>query len=235
MKISIGLVCYLLFLMAGFAVSAGADTRYVSDQLTVTLRKGEGTEYKIIKTLRTGTPVEVLEENEHYLKVRTQSGEEGYVLKQYLSTETPKALVVAQLQKERDRLRSKLSEVEKRQAEVKTELENGRKNHAAEVNQLKRKLTELQDRLLLTEKQLQATTDKYNDLVEKAENVVELASEHDKLQSQNTQFVAEVQALRKENEQMLHSGMIRWFVAGGGVLFVGWLSGKFSRKKRSSF
>jgi SH3 domain protein len=235
MKIPIGLVCYLLFLIAVFAVSAGADTCYVSDHLTVTLRKGEGTEYKIIKNLRTGTPVDVLEENEHYLKVRTQSGEEGYVLKQYLSTETPKALVVAQLQKERDHLRSKMSELEKRQAEVKTELENARKNHAAGVNQLKKKLTEMQDALLLTERQLQAITGKYNDLLEKAENVVELASERDKLQFQNTQFMAEVQALRKENEQMLQSGMIRWFLTGGGVFFFGWLSGKFSRKKRSAF
>ena len=40
-----------------------ADTQYVSDKLIITMRDGKSTDFKIIKTLKTGTPVDVLEED----------------------------------------------------------------------------------------------------------------------------------------------------------------------------
>ena len=39
---------------------AQADTSYVVDQLVITLRQGKSTEHKILKSLKTGTPVEIL-------------------------------------------------------------------------------------------------------------------------------------------------------------------------------
>ena len=65
---------------------AAADTRYVGDELVITLRQGKGTDYKIIRTLKSGTPFEVLEEGKSYLKVRTEDGVEGYVLRQYVTS-----------------------------------------------------------------------------------------------------------------------------------------------------
>ncbi len=65
------LIIFLLMLLS-FTISVGfvyAETLYVSDQLIITLREGKGNEYKIIESLKTGTPLEVIEESGNYLKV----------------------------------------------------------------------------------------------------------------------------------------------------------------------
>ena len=74
-----------------------ADTRYVGDQLIITLRQGRSIKHKILKTLETGTPVEVLEEDSSYYKVRTSDGIEGYVLRQYISSNPPKSQLIDEL------------------------------------------------------------------------------------------------------------------------------------------
>ena len=55
------LPCVLLLLTFCLpALPAFADTRYVVDELIITMRLGKGTGYKILKSLKTGTAVEVL-------------------------------------------------------------------------------------------------------------------------------------------------------------------------------
>ena len=62
-----------------------AETNYISDQLEVTLRSGKSTGHSIIRMLRSGTPVEVLEQDKDsgYSLVRAL-GKEGWVLTRYL-------------------------------------------------------------------------------------------------------------------------------------------------------
>jgi SH3 domain protein len=93
--------CCILALFFVAVGSVQAETRYVSDQMFVTLRRGPGTEYKILKNLKTGTPLEVLEDGETWLKVCYQDDTEGYVLQQYLTRELPKTMVIARLEKEK--------------------------------------------------------------------------------------------------------------------------------------
>ena len=92
-KIKFMLLFALLIALSISVGSTHADTRYVSDMLILTLREGQGSQYKAIRTLRTGTPIEVLEESARYFRVRTQEGEEGWVEKQYISPEEPKAVI----------------------------------------------------------------------------------------------------------------------------------------------
>ena len=97
----------LLLVLTGNAL---AETRYVSDTLEITMRSGKGTSYGITRMLRSGTPVEVLEDDKDtgYTQVRTTGGKEGYVLTRFLMKG----------QAARDRL----AEAEKKLAEL--ELEN---------------------------------------------------------------------------------------------------------------
>ena len=69
---------------------AAAETLYVSDQLIITLRRGKSSSHKILTTLKTGAPLEVLEkaEGDEYVKVRTSDGIEGYVLLEFIVTKT---------------------------------------------------------------------------------------------------------------------------------------------------
>ncbi len=74
-----------------FAVAvAHGQTRYVSDDLVITLRSGPSTQNAIIDNLNSGDAVDILEEEDDsgYSRVRVRaSGAEGWVLSRYLSTE----------------------------------------------------------------------------------------------------------------------------------------------------
>jgi SH3 domain protein len=215
----------LILLLGLFVLPAGramAATQYVSDQLTITLRRGEGEQYKILKMLKTGTPVEILQEGTTgYFFVRTEDGTEGYVQKQFLTTETPKPIVIARLEKEQLRLREQVKQLETRQAELTTELENARKDRSMGDAAF----TDVQ-------KELERVRAEYAALQTKAADVVELAAERDRLEARSTQLAVEVDQLRKANENLLFTGAIKWFLAGGGVFLVGLILGKTSRKKK---
>jgi len=209
----------LFILPAGRAI---AETQYVSDQLIITLRRGEGDQYKILKTLKTGTPVEVLQEGaKDHDFVRTLDGTEGWVLKQYLTDETPKLTIIARLEKEGEQLREQVSQLKNQQEDLTAKLENSRKDLAggnAAFADIQMELNKVQA--------------KYDDLHAKAANVVELAEERDRLTVHNDQLAVEVAQLRQENENMLFTGAVKWFLAGAAVLLVGIILGKTSRKKK---
>ncbi|MGD8711810.1 MAG: hypothetical protein PVG50_03130, partial [Thiohalophilus sp.] len=62
----------LALLATAAPIANAAQYQYVSDQLIITLRNGKGNTYQILKTLPTGTRLEVLETtDEGYTRVRT--------------------------------------------------------------------------------------------------------------------------------------------------------------------
>lgn len=218
----------IVFLLAGLFIPAivAAETAYVSDQLVVTLRRGNSTEYKILKTLRTGTSMEVLErtEGDNYVKVRLENGEEGYVLGQYLTAETPKTIIISRLENQLGKIREQLAQAKAKLAES-----------SQEEGALTGSISELNQALANTKEELRAVTEKYNTLRKDSAEVVAITNERDLLKETNEKLAAEVQSLTAENSDLLRTGAIRWFLAGGGVLFLGWLIGKASRKKMSRY
>lgn len=234
MKINAGLAGLLLTL--AIAAAAHAETRYVSDQLIITLRSGKGNNYNIIKSLKTDTPVEVLEEDKEYALVRTRDGQQGYVLKHYLTRDTPKTEIVARLEKEVASLRGQLAAIDKKRSELLAEFKDTRQAHAASESELQEQAALLAQKLASTEQELQAVSARHEELRSKSENVLQLSEDAERLAEENRSVMAEVEQLRQENESLLRTGMIQWFLAGGGVFFIGWITGKLSRKKkRSSF
>lgn len=221
MRLSIPAAALVLMLALSQANLAAADTRYISDQLVVTLRQGKGDQYPMLKTLKTGTPIEVLDEDSSYVRARVKSGEEGYIRKQYVTRETPKPVIIAQLEKQNARLKKELSQSTKELAEQQT-----RSGSAAE------EATRLREELTKTETELREMSRQYEELLATSENVIQIADQLEQFQAENNKLTIEVQQLREESATVLRTGMIRWFLAGGGVFFVGWLSGKISRKKR---
>ena len=224
MRNTIRFIVPLLLLALFVAGSAAADTRYVTDQLIITLRQGMGNQYKILKTLHTGAPLQVLGEQGKYLEVQTEDGTQGYVLKQYVTSEIPKPLIIARQKKELDQLRQQVVQLQQNQS-----------SSAAKAHSLQSQAGDLQDSLDKAQQQLKTVTTQYNDLRQKAQNVVQLANERDRLSTKNKELVTQVATLSKENQQMLHTGMIRWFLAGAGVFFGGWILGKVSRRKKRGF
>ncbi len=216
--------CFVLVVSALAVVSAEAETRYVSDQITITLRRGPGTEYKIVKSLPTGAAVEFLEEEENYLKVRTRDGSEGYVLKQYISARLPKAYVVARLEKQ-------LAQLQKRSAAMAKRAEGW----SGEKEELQRQVADVQRAFNSEKGKRSSLAKKHQILLDGAKNVADLLNERDRLKAENEKYVADLAQLRQDNDDILRKAIVKWFLAGAGVLFVGWLIGKRSRPRKRAF
>ncbi len=108
---------FILSLSLILTGGAFAETRYVSDKLEITMRSGKSTSHGIVRMLRSGTPVEVLETDNKtgYSHIRTRSGKEGWVLSRFLMN----------AQAARDRLATaekKLAELELENRKMKTSL-----------------------------------------------------------------------------------------------------------------
>jgi len=214
---------------------ASADTRYVDDQLIITLRMGKSTQHKIIKTLKTGTPLEVLEEDDTYLKVRTPDGTEGYVLRQYISSRPPATQRIAELERLNNSLQKKINTLESAKNNLEMQLNKFQENYQEELSSVTLKSDELEKNLEQALSNERIMTEKYNTLLNQAENVIEIAAERDRLLEQHEKLQAKVSALTSKNEKLADNRMIKWFLAGGGVFFFGWIIGKISRKKRSRY
>lgn len=217
-----------LRMMVGFVLCAVlsvqvvyAEMRYVSDQLVITLREGMGNQFKVIKTLPTDTHLEVLSEHGNYLYVQLEGGVKGYVLKQYISAKKPKTMLIAQLTAELETVNKQLAES--------LQVVGGSK---AELQTVQAHSAELTAALKLSEEQLETAQAELLDLQVKSENVVLIDEERQRLKIDLDDARKELSLLRQENHSMLNEAMIKWFLAGGGVMFLGWIAGKFSRKRK---
>jgi len=230
-------IIFTLFIITSNVIvpPAEADTRYVGDQLIVTLRLGESTKHKILKTLKTGTPVEVLQEGETYMKVRTNDGTEGYVLRQYISSNPPKSQRIDKLEIEKNALQKKINELQNAKITLEKQLNGIEEKYKSEFSELTTKSSEIEQNFEKVSNSERLITEKYNTLVAQSENVVAIAQERDQLLQKNNKLTTGMKMLQEKNEKFADSRMIKWFLAGGGVFFFGWITGRISRKKRSRF
>ena len=198
-----------------------AETRYVSDQLVITLREGMGNRFKVIKTLPTDTQVVILSEHDNYYHVEVEGNIQGYVLKQYISRKQPKTQVITQL-------RAELAQTTKKLTAAQQSTEGSQQELVTQQAQV----AELVESLKLSEELLETTQSELADLQVKSENVVLIDEERQRVKTELSAVQKELEHLRQENHSMLNEAMIKWFLAGGGVMLLGWIAGKFSRKKK---
>lgn len=230
-------ILFILFLLTTnvAVMPAYAETRYVIDELIITMRAGKSNDHKILKTLKTGTPLEVLEEDNTYLKARTSDGSVGYVLRQYVSSELPKAQIIERLEKEKSALQTKVRDLEETNRSVQAQYNDIQDKYKQEVSEITSKSSAIEQNLEQAIQNERSLAEKYDTLMAQSENVVEIAAERDQLLEINKKLAADVTNLEKTNDKLSDSRMIKWFLAGGGVFLFGWIIGKISRKKRSRF
>ena len=223
MKASLYFILFSLLILIA-ASSAYAETRYISDHLIVTVRSGKGNQFKILETLPTATPVQILEEGKTYIKVVTPKGVEGYIRSHYVSKSAPKSFQIKQLKKEIETLQQQLT----------TQQQNTKTSQSEAITN-KTKITELSSLLNQTQQKLDKASSDYETLLNKSENVLNLSTENEQLAEENNLLNSELLVLREENQNFHRSNMIQWFLAGGGVFFGGWMIGKISRRKQRRF
>lgn len=119
----------ILFLVAVIPLAAIAETAYVTDECEIMLRRGQGNSFGILRQLKSGTALQVLERSDDgYSRVVTDSGVNGWVLSRFL-TSTPVARdQYARLQQEYTALKNQFDErLEQRSKALRVEIENLKK------------------------------------------------------------------------------------------------------------
>ncbi len=209
MKTFLPALCLCLFL----AAPSLAATGYVSDILVVTVRAQPGKNKTILTTVQTGNRLEIIEEQKGFMLIRTEKGIEGYVRSQYITKDLPKAEKIKQLLTENRKLQQQIDQL------------------SASLSNSKKKTQSLTS----TEKELALVNENYQKLQKISSGAVQITLERDQLQKENSDLAERLQQLKEENNLYLRTGVIKWFLAGAGVLFFGWLLGKVSRKKKRSY
>jgi SH3 domain protein len=218
-KVVPGLLLLLSFLLCA---PAPAATMYVSDQLTVPLRRGPSNGHKIINAaLPSGTALEVLGEDTGagFTNVRTPNGTEGWVPTQYLSGE-PIA---------RDKLAAANRRVESLEQQLKTLRDSYQETRGARTQSESRatdltKQTEKLQADLAEVRRISATS------IANYEENKQLKASNEALNKQVTELTARVRELDR-------NVILKWLLAGGGLVLLGLMLGAWikSRPKRSSW
>jgi hypothetical protein len=98
------------FAMLLVAITAGAETAYVTDSLRLGLHQAADTSGRAFRTLDSGQQLEILSQNRNYARVALPDGTQGYVKAAYLVTEKPAKLIVAETQARVEELEAELAE-----------------------------------------------------------------------------------------------------------------------------
>jgi hypothetical protein len=97
-------------------LTASAETAFVTDRLSVTLKSAQGEAGVAVKQLDAGAPLEVLERAGLWAHVRDRGGADGWIEARFVSSEAPARSQLAESQAQLVRLRTQLTDA---QAQIK--------------------------------------------------------------------------------------------------------------------
>jgi SH3 domain protein len=204
-------------LLASVAASFAAQI-YVSDQFEITLRRGPGTNFKILRMLDSDTPLQSLEEQDGWLKVRTSDGLQGWVIKKYTMRRTPTRVVNRNLRNKVEDLRAAVDDSQETIAE------------------LRKTNSELESTLKKTRSELQEARQSYQALKERSKEALEQNARYQSLADKYNSTTSELQTVKSENKELRSQTTLRWFLSGAGVVlfsaFLGFIFGRRNKQAR---
>lgn len=213
-----------LALMATDSGWAQGETRYVTDQFEITMRRGPSTDNAIIRMLPSGTPLQVIDSDAAtgYTRVKlTTSDTEGFVLTRYLMRERDARSQLAALQQ-------RLATLRDQSGDRGRQLDDLRQSNAAAAQRIA-ELERANERL---ESDLAA-------LQQKAANVINIDRENTTLRKELTDTQIELQSVQEENRELSSRRIMQWFIIGAAVLLVGIVLGLIlpglRRRKRGGY
>ena len=178
--------------------------------------------------------MELLEDAEKYAKVRTDAGETGFVLRQYLTGDEPKSAIIRKLELEKSQLIARLQELEGHANRAVSENDEALQTTNRQLRSMQQELAEARATLSNSEAEVRKLAKDYQVLKESSENIVQLLTERDRLLEENQKVLEMSATFEAERDALLKIGGIKWFLAGAGVLLVGWIIGKSSVTRRRS-
>ncbi|MCP5230762.1 MAG: TIGR04211 family SH3 domain-containing protein [Zoogloeaceae bacterium] len=193
----------LALALASASFPTFAETRYVTDELEIMLRAGNGTQYKITRMLASGTPVKVLEEADGWARVTTPRGQEGWVLSRFLSNDRS--------------ARERLEIAEKQLAELRGGGDTLQKKLVAQQAENQRLLDENHS---LTTRNTELDRE-LNELKAATADTLAIVRSNRLLQGTMKEQASRIDSLERDNAQLRDATAQNWFLYGAGTVFGG--------------
>ncbi len=219
------LVVFLIFFVGSLLMSTHviAEKRYVTDQFEITLRTGPSGSHTIQRMVKSGTALEVLEQDAEngYSKVQTNSGVEGWVLTRYLMREPAARTQLQNLVKQVTGNMPQNNSIRSQMDLIKTEYDNAN------------------DRIKTLELDKKQLEEQLNEIKSTAANVLAIDAENQQLHQKFTEARSQLEALHEQYSRLSDSNEKDWFITGALVLLGGLLLGliipKISWQRRSRY
>ncbi len=177
---------------------------YVADSVDISMRSGPETNYRIVRMLKSGMKLRVLEKNANgWSRVRDENDKDGWILDRYLTDKVPASLRVTDLEQNLETLRNEHSVLEKRFNEVK------------QINQ--------------TLNQSQVELERLQGLMH---NTLKIDEENKHFKTKINQLSSELKRITDEKKSLERQSDTSFFIAGAAVLGLGMFAGSIMAKKR---
>ncbi len=199
--------------------TALAKYLYVIPTAEIPLRSGKGNEYRVVAVIINGSRVQLLKEDGNWAMVRTSNNKKGWMPKRYLNASPPLKNVVASLQVERDQFKKQTTKI----SEQLDEASEARNQYEQELKAC-----------ILDRDQIRKS---YDSLKEDAADVLNFKKALSETAEEFQEIKHKYTIVEQENEHLRDNSRIKWFLAGGGILIVGWIIGLITtrgRKRRPS-
>lgn len=206
-----------------YAVLASAETQYISDQLEVTLRKGPTLSHAVLRMLKSGAAVEVLEVDaaSGHTRIKTSGGTEGWILSRYLSAEPTARMQLQNMMKE-------MNHTANSDQPVLTQLKNIRN----EYDDASKRIAQLEGQNKKLEEQLASVK-------QTAANVLSIDEENKQIRQKLAVSEERLTSLQLENDELQSDQNKDWFFAGAVVLASGLVLGlifpRLTRRRTSLY
>jgi SH3 domain protein len=205
------IACWILLL----AVPSWAEPVYVSENIRLTVRKEPGNDKKIVSILTSGDLVNVIQYGDEWTKIRLSDDKEGWVLSRFLSTQVPSSVALKVLEKKYADLVAQSGIPQEDSRRLKEEYEKLAADHQN------------------CSKQFQSLNASYQTLKNDSQDVVKLRAEYEDVLVKFSEQGKKLEILEAEVGKATFDQNFKWFLAGGGVLLVGFFIGFIARRKRS--
>ena len=224
------LFMFIGILSAPFSGSPSmAETRYVSDLLIISIRQEQTDDSAIVGYIKSNTPVDVLEENDSFVYVKTPDNLVGWVKKKFLMSEKPKTMIIEELKRRIIDLEDKIILLQ-RNPETGTP-EGNTEELQGKIDALQGDIEDQKQMVSKLENELRRANKKYGDLVAKNRQAPDLGEELQALKAKNQELGLALQKTKQKQQPSFFSSNNRWFLIGAGVLILGFIIGRSLRRK----
>jgi len=203
-------------------MTAFGESAWVSDQFEVMLRTGPSTNNAIQLMVKSGSELEILEEDAEsgYTRVMTGGGTEGWVLSRYLMREPGAREQLIALTQQLTSANAEGTSMGSQLGAIRGEYDAAQRR----ISELERENSDLQGEIA--------------EIRRTAANTLAIDSQNKDLQQQLTDAEIQVNILEQENDELSGQSTRNWVITGALIMFAGVLVGlilprmKWQRRSR---